>query len=479
MLEVKDLIIKIEDREIIKKISFSVYDGEVIGLVGESGSGKTMTALAVAGLLSNNAKCSGDIVLDDITLSDLSINERRKYNGERISFVFQEPMTSLNPLVKVGKQIEEVLFIHTDMDKKSRKERVIDIMKQVELKEPEKLYNMYPNELSGGMRQRVVIAMASVLEPTLIIADEPTTALDADTGKAILGLIDSLNKNHKSKVILISHDLNVVRKICSRVIVMKEGEIIEEGSIKEIFDSPKKEYTRFLIEAASDSKKENKIEGEDTILEVSDVSLYYKEKGRENIIADNICFEVKEGEILGILGKSGCGKSTLSRAIAGLSDMYHGTIRRNISEKMGVQMVFQDPYSSLNPSKTIGFIMSEPLRNKGGYTKQEIKERVYKILNQVELSKEIYDRYPDELSGGQRQRVSIGIALISEPKLIIADEPVSALDVTVQGQILELILKLQREKHISMIMISHDRGVLKKVCDRVLHWEEMINGSPV
>ena len=476
MLEVRDLVVKIEDREILKNIGFSVYDGEIVGLVGESGSGKTMTSLAVAGLLSQNAKCFGDIVLDDIRLSDLSIKERRKYNGNKISFIFQEPMTSLNPLIKVGKQIEEVLKLHTNMDKEEKREKVLDIMKQVELKNPEKLYDMYPNELSGGMRQRVVIAMASVLKPSLIIADEPTTALDADTGKSILRLIAGLNKSYKSKVILISHDLNVVREICSRVIVMKDGEIVEEGSTKEIFSSPKKEYTRLLIEAVSDNEKKNKTEGGDNVLEVSDVSLYYKEKGKENIIADNINFNVKKGEILGILGRSGCGKSTLSRAIAGLSDMYHGSILRTVSENMGIQMVFQDPYSSLNPSKTIGFILSEPLKNKGGYTKQEIKEKVYKILKQIELSEEIYDRYPDELSGGQRQRVSIGIALISDPELIIADEPVSALDVTVQSQILELILKLQREKHISMIMISHDRVVLKKVCDRVIKWEEMIKG---
>lgn len=473
MLEVKDLFVALGNKNIVNGITLKVPHKSIVGLVGESGSGKTISAMAIAGLLDSQMKTSGQIILEGTEISNLNYKERRRFNGSKIAFIFQEPMTSLNPLMKVGKQIEEVLKLHSDISKDDRKARVLEIMKEVELAEPSKLYDKYPSELSGGMRQRVVIAMAAVLKPSLIIADEPTTALDADTGRAILKLIKGLNEKYGSKVLIISHDLNVIKSMCSYVYVMKNGELVENGTTKDIFEAPKNQYTQSLIEAIQKREKQIKVKGTENILEVKEVSLFYREKKGINIIAENINFSIKKGEILGLLGKSGCGKSTLSRAIAGLNKRYKGEIKYYGEGEEKIQMVFQDPYSSLNPSKTIGFILSEPLKNQGKLTREEIKKEVLNILKQVELPEEFYNRYPHELSGGQRQRVSIGIALIAKPKLIIADEPVSALDVTVQKQILELFLKVQKETNISILMISHDIQVLNQVCDRIIKWCEI------
>lgn len=474
MLEIRDLCVTLYNKEIVKGINMEIGQKEIAGLVGESGSGKTISALAIAGLLEEQMKVSGSIILDGVDLTTLSNKERRKCNGSKIAFIFQEPMTSLNPLMKVGKQIEEVLKLHGNMNKKERKAKVLEVMRKAELSEPEQLYNKLPNELSGGMRQRVVIAMAAVLRPSLIIADEPTTALDADTGKAILKIIKKLNEDYGSKVLIISHDLNIIRELCSSVFVMKEGKIVECGDAEKIFSTPENEYTAQLIEAIQKREKEKKIKGDKNILEIRELELYYREKGRKKVVAKGINFNIRQGEILGLLGKSGCGKSTLSRVITGLNNNYGGEVVYNDNTGNRIQMVFQDPYSSLNPSRTVGFILSEPLRNKGVLKKTEIKERVLETLKEVGLTEEFYDRYPDELSGGQRQRVSIGMALIGEPKLIVADEPVSALDVTVQSQILELFLKVQKEKEVSVLMISHDRQVLNQVCDRIICWKEII-----
>lgn len=473
MLEVKDLFVALGNKNIVNGIALKVPHKSIVGLVGESGSGKTISAMAIAGLLDSQMKTSGQIILEGTEISNLNYKERGRFNGSKIAFIFQEPMTSLNPLMKVGKQIEEVLKLHSDISKDDRKARVLEIMKEVELAEPSKLYDKYPSELSGGMRQRVVIAMAAVLKPSLIIADEPTTALDADTGRAILKLIKDINEKYGSKVLIISHDLNAIKSMCSYVYVMKDGELVENGTTKEIFEAPKNQYTKSLIEAIQKREKQIKVKGTENILEVKEVSLFYREKKGINVIAENINFSIKKGEILGLLGKSGCGKSTLSRAIAGLNKRYKGEIKYYGEGEEKIQMVFQDPYSSLNPSKTIGFILSEPLKNQGKLTREEIKKEVLNILKQVELPEEFYNRYPHELSGGQRQRVSIGIALIAKPKLIIADEPVSALDVTVQKQILELFLKVQKETNISILMISHDIQVLNQVCDRIIKWCEI------
>lgn len=459
MLKIEDLKITINDNHIIKGISFEAGSGEIVGLVGESGSGKTITSLAVAGLLPENFNIQGEIYKGDDSSKET-----------KVGFIFQEPMTALNPLMKVGRQIEEVLKINTKIGSKERKERVIKMMEQVQLENVEEVYNKYPYELSGGMRQRVVIAIATILKPSIIIADEPTTALDVDTSQAILEIILDINKKVKSTILFISHDLSVISKICSRVIVMKDGRIIEEGSTRDILNNPKHDYTKKLVSAANLETKVEVATAGENILDIRDVTLYYFDKHKKEDISGNINFSIRRGEILGLLGKSGCGKSSLSRAIAGLSGLYNGNIIKKCSN---IQMIFQDPYGSLNPSKTIGFILSEPLRNKG-ISKAEIKDKVIKTLLEVELSPDYYNRYPDMLSGGQRQRVSIGAAVISEPDLLIADEPVSALDVTIRSQILELILKMQQKHGMSVLMISHDVMVLNNTCDRIIKWEEFI-----
>lgn len=484
MLRIQDLKIDIGSDNIVSDISFTVLDSEIVGIVGESGSGKTMTMLAVAGLLEKNANITGQIILNGDELEKLSDKDRRKYNGKRISYIFQEPMTSLNPLMRVGEQIEEILILHTDFDKETRKKEILEILELMDFEKPEEVYEKYPHELSGGMRQRVIIAIASILKPDVIIADEPTTALDAETGKAVLDIIKKINEKFGSMIVLISHDLNVIKNICRRVVVMKSGRVVEIGSIKKVFENPDDEYTKKLISATNDYEKTVKVNSKEILVNVEKVSLYYKEKTKNSIfakvikkyISKNINFTIGKGEILGLLGSSGCGKSTLSRVIAGLKKNYEGNISFVDDEELDIKMVFQDPYSSLNPSMTIGQIISEPIRNKkSSLTKTEIKEKVEEVLEMVGLSKKYYDRYPSMLSGGQRQRVSIGAAIISKPQLIIADEPVSALDATVCQQILDLFVDIQEKFGITMLMISHDVTALHKVCDRILKWDEIAN----
>lgn len=472
MVEVNNLNVNIEGFEAVKNLSFKIEQGEILGVVGESGSGKTMTSLAISGLMPITGAVSGEVVFDGINLMKLKSSKRRKYNGKHISVIFQEPMTSLNPLVKVGKQIEEVLLLHENLSKTERNERIIKILNEVEINEPQKVCHKYPHELSGGMRQRIVIAMASILNPALIIADEPTTSLDVNTSDAILRLISKINKKHNNSVLFISHDLKVIRKICSRVLVMKDGEIVEAGSTKEIFEAPKQDYTKKLLECAYLDKKLPVCLSENKVLEVKNVTLYYNEREKsllgkkyKNEILNNINFSVNEGEIVGIMGDSGRGKTTLAKALLGIHKGYTGEIIHYTKQP---QMVFQDPYSSLNPMMKIGQILAEPLKAAGGYSKVQIKEKVMETLIKVGLSPEFYDRYPDELSGGQRQRVSIAAAIINQCKFIIADEPCSALDVTVQKQILELFLKLQKEMNLAILLISHDKEVVEAVCDKVI-----------
>ena len=490
MLNIENLRIDIDGENIVRDISFSVEKGEILGLVGESGSGKTMTMLGVAGLIKDDAQISGNIMIDGINLCGLSSKERRKYNGKDISYIFQEPMTSLNPLMKVGEQIEEILVIHTDMDKESRKKEINEMLELMEFECPEEIYDKYPHELSGGMRQRVVIAMASILKPALIIADEPTTALDVETGEAVLHIIKKINEKFKSMIILISHDLKVIKKMCGRVVVMKSGEIVEVGNTSDIFANPKDDYTKRLIASIQTYEKANKKTENKPLVEIDNLSLFYNEKKGDSIfaktekhyIAEGICFTINKGEILGLLGGSGCGKSTLSRVLAGLKHNYEGNIRyigENKEDKINIKMVFQDPYSSLNPSMTIGEIISEPLRNQKKssvkHTKEDIRQQVEVVLELIGLDKEYYNRYPSELSGGQRQRVSIGAAIISKPQLIIADEPVSALDATICQQILELFVDIQKKYETTILMISHDVSVLEKTCDRIIKWENIKN----
>lgn len=481
LLLVKDLSISFGEKkkkEVVHNISFSIKQGEILGVVGESGSGKSVTAHSVLGLLAQGGEITnGSILFNGMELSQLPEEEMVKIRGDEISMVFQEPMTSLNPVLTVGVQIEEMLLLHTKKTNEERKASVYVIMSEVGLKNPELLYSKYPHQLSGGMRQRIMIAIAMICKPRLLIADEPTTALDVTIQAKILELLKELNSKHGTTILFISHDLTVVRNLCDRLIVMYDGRIVESGESKVLFQNPKDEYTKKLLAAAemvhdSSLGKDSNISSESNrILEINNLKVYYTESGKKLFqkkqrkeVVKGISLEVMQGESVGIVGESGCGKSTLAKAITGLVNDVKGQI---ILREERPQMVFQDPYGSLNPCKRIGWLLEEPLKLQKVLPKQERERRVEEILQKVNLPIEYKNRYPSDLSGGQRQRVAIARAMILHPKFVVLDEPVSALDVTVQAQVLELLRNLKQEFQLSYLFISHDMGVIHSMCDRV------------
>ena len=483
MLEVRDLNIEFNDHSIPETVVYDfdlvMEEGDIVGIVGESGSGKTMSALAICGLLSrHDMKKRGQILFQGKELLTCSRQEMRELQGDDIAIIFQEPMTSLNPVMKIGWQVEEALKLHTQMTKEERYERAIWALREAELPFPEKVYEQYPHELSGGMRQRVMIAAAIVCRPKILVADEPTTALDVTIQAEIIDLLQKLNREYKTAILFISHDLSLVRKLCKRVVVMQNGYIVEQGITEQIFGNPQKEYTKHLIAAIPNCdqvKEEKDFSQEEVVLSAQDIRVsYYSSKGvlgmkQEQEVLKGVDFTLHKGEVLGLVGESGCGKSTLAKVIVGLNQAYSGQLNCAAG---GVQMVFQDPYSSLNPMKTIGWILEEPLKVKGGYTKEQRRQKSLKMLEKVGLEPEIAARYPRQLSGGQRQRVAIGLALMSEPKVLVADEPVSALDVTIQAQILALLQKLKEEMGLAILFISHDLRVVYELCDHVIIMEK-------
>ncbi len=482
-------------RAVTEEVSFQVRKGEILGIVGESGSGKSVSMLAVMGLLARDGKVMDGSIrfynkeqAEEYTeLNRITPKELRDICGKEISMIFQEPMTSLNPVMTIGEQVEEMLLLHSKMPKEQRKEEVLAMLSEVGLKDVEELWGKYPHQLSGGMRQRVMIAMAMILRPKLLIADEPTTALDVTIQAKILKLLKKLQEEYDTTIILISHDLGVIRSICSHTIVMCEGRIVEQGNVEAIFEHPQEEYTKRLLAAALG--KGNVIEKRSIdravapVVKAEKYSVFYSEKPKERgntwkeqlktlmagkvrrQVVKEVSFEVYPGEIVGIVGESGCGKSTLIKALAGLNPLTEGKLKLAAKQP---QMVFQDPYGSLNPSKTIGWLLTEPLRLHGVKDKEEQKQRAMEMLTKVGLSEEYYYRYPSTLSGGQRQRIAIAMAIMLKRKLILLDEPVSALDVTVQEQILILLLSLRREYDLSYLFISHDMNVIHRICDRVL-----------
>ena len=496
LLNVKKLNIKSNGGGdgIVRSLSFSVGEGEIVGIAGESGSGKSMTALSIMGLLPQDMVWDAEEVsLYGERLCKKTEQEYEKLRGNEIAMIFQEPMTSLNPVQKIGKQVEEPLLLHETFTEEERKCAALEAMREAGLSNAEELFHRYPHELSGGQRQRVMIAMAMIGKPKLLIADEPTTALDAKTEEQILALLKTLSQKHKMAVLFISHNLYAVRQLCERVLIMKDGELVEEGSTETIFTEPKEDYTKRLLASIPTGEKpeeEKQVPGE-MLLQVEHLNVYYRQKvgssffgkkktdiaqkraslstDKKQVIFDS-SFSIYEGEIVGLVGESGNGKTTLIKTIAGFHNLYDGVIRWN---KKGVkmQMVFQDPYSSLNPAKKIGWLLEEPLRLQTKLKAAERKKQALQMLAEVELPAEYYDRYISELSGGQRQRVAIAVALIQKPQLVLLDEPVSALDVTVQAQILALLLRLQKEHRLTYLFISHDRSVIRRLCDRVLVME--------
>lgn len=452
-----------EMREVIHGISFHIEQGEILGMVGESGSGKSMTALALMHLHPAESRLEAEkITFAGRDLSALSDREWQEIRGNRISMVFQEPMTSLNPVLTIEKQVEEVLLLHEKerygKNKDGRRQRVIEALQEAGLREAEELLKKYPHQLSGGMRQRVMIAMAMLGRPELLIADEPTTALDASTQDTILDLFRYYRKTYGTSILFISHDLKVVESLCDRVISVKEGRLVAE--------LPKAE----LYRAQEGGRKEDTCP--EQVLTVKNLKLHYTEssfwgKETEQEVIEDVSFSLYRGETLGLVGESGSGKSTISKAVTGLLIPEAGEIR--FAEGVGrPQMVFQDPYGSLNPAKKIGWILEEPLKIRGKITKKERKRLVKEALKEVELEEVYADRLIRNLSGGQRQRVAIALALMTRPEIVVLDEPVSALDVAVQEQILRLLARLKREHGMSYLFISHDRDVVSRFCDRVL-----------
>lgn len=479
LIQVENLHISFspENRDVVRGISFSIEEGELFGLVGESGSGKSMTALSLLKLLPKEANVRADrMEFAGEPLLQKTEREWQELRGNRIAMVFQEPMTSLNPVLTIEKQVEEGLLLHEEerykKDKNSRRQRVLQVLSEANLKNPEELLSKYPHQLSGGMRQRVMIAMAMLCRPKLLIADEPTTALDAATEEAILSLLAGYRKKYGTSVLFISHDLNLVRRFCDRVAVMEHGVFVEQGETEAIFTNPQKEYTKRLLAALNHPIAKDTETGQEEILRLTNASLSYRERslfGAEKITkaVQEVSFSLYRGEILGLVGESGSGKSTIAKAVTGLLPLTEGTIWRKDGTGKP-RMVFQDPYGSLNPAKKIKWILEEPLKIQGGFSKKERKRLVIEALKEVELEEVHLERYIRELSGGQRQRVAIAAALIQKPDVVILDEPVSALDVTVQQQILELLYRLKQERGMSYLFVSHDMNVIRKLCDRVM-----------
>lgn len=480
LLTVKDLNIEFHDHLIPETV---VYDfdlelekGDIVGIVGESGSGKTMSALAIAGLLSrHDMKKTGQILFEGHDLLTCERSILRSFQGNDISMIFQEPMTSLNPVKKVGWQVEESLRIHTELTPEQRYEKAIQMLAEVELSDPEWVYNAYPHELSGGMRQRVMIAAAMICEPKILIADEPTTALDVTIQAQIVELLKKINREKETAILFISHDLSLVRKLCTKVMVMQGGYVVETGDTEEIFANPKEEYTQKLMDAIPTCgllPQREVPSGGELVASCENLNAYYPEEtkslfkrpGRKQVL-HQVSLNLYEGEIVGLVGESGSGKSTLAKTLLGMVKDFEG--KKECIVRFP-QMIFQDPYNSLNPAKKVGWILEEPLRNRTDLKKEERKEKVLAMLKKVGLTEEYAERYPKELSGGQRQRVCIAAVLMLEPKLLIADEPVSALDVTIQKQVLKLLESIHEEMGLTILFISHDLRVVQKICDKVV-----------
>jgi len=491
VLDIQGLTVRLPvhaDREnAIENVSFTVLPHEIMCVVGESGSGKSVTAHTVMGLLPRKqlTPTAGRILFQGEDLLLKSPARLRDLRGARISMIFQEPMTALNPVMSIGDQIEEVLHIHGGMSARERMARVIEVMEAVNLPEPERLVTSYPHQLSGGQRQRVMIAAALVLQPALLIADEPTTALDVTTQAQILGLIKDIQRTHGTAVLFITHDFGVVADIADRVAVMQNGLVVEQGDAKTVLTAPRHPYTRMLISAVPSMTPPARPPRADApvVLETQGLCKIYRDGGffqraREVRAAHNVELRVRRGETLGVVGESGSGKSTVARCIVRLIDPTSGEVRiagreiaqvptgRLRAERRLVQIVFQDPYRSLNPRRSVGASIVEGPMN-FGLGKAEAMTRARDLMNLVDLDPGALDRFPHQFSGGQRQRICIARALAMEPELLIADEAVSALDVSVQAQVLELLDDVRKRFDLAVLFITHDLRVAAQICDRI------------
>jgi peptide/nickel transport system ATP-binding protein len=469
----------------VEDISFSVGPGEIVCVVGESGSGKSVTAQAVMGLSPRELRAKGgQIALGGENILTATPARLRALRGTRMAMIFQEPMTALNPVMTVGDQIAEVLEIHADLSAADRRKRVLGIMRAVHLPDPERLIDVYPHQISGGQRQRIMIAAALVLDPALLIADEPTTALDVTTQAQILQLIRELQQRRGTGVLFITHDFGVVAEIAHRVVVMQKGRVVETGPASEVLHRPQADYTRTLIASVPSLKPPPRVPKTGPVaLATERLSKTYRTgsllfPGRVVKAAQEVGLEVRRGETVGIVGESGSGKSTVARCIARLIEPTSGAIRigeidvarlspaRLRAHRRHVQIVFQDPYRSLNPRRTVGASIVEGPMN-FGLAEAEAKKRASRLMTLVGLTPDALDRYPHQFSGGQRQRIAIARALAMEPQLLIADEAVSALDVSVQAQVLKLLDDVRQRFDLAVLFITHDLRVAAQICDRI------------
>ena len=493
LLTVRDLRVSAGDLPLVKGISFDIYPGEIFALVGESGSGKSLTSLSIMRLLPDALTVkSGAINFKDTKIFSLTETQMNSVRGRKVAMIFQEPQTSLNPVQTIGKQLQEVLELHQHVAHGDIQEKLVSLLEEVGIPEPANRLKWYPHQLSGGQKQRVMIAMALACEPELLVADEPTTALDVTIQRQILDLLDNLRKTRNLSVLLITHDMGVVSEMADRVAVMQFGEILEQANCRDFFANPQHEYSKRLINSLPNT--EEFIEGKeaDAILTVEGLKIWFPKKQGllQRIVGytkavDGVSFSVGRGKTLAIVGESGSGKTTSGKAILRLNPIHAGSIKFNGHELNGlsrkefmpyrreIQVIFQDPYSSMNPRMSIREIIEEgmvSLEVEADPKKREEKMRM--LMQRVGLLPEHLDRYPHEFSGGQRQRVAIARALAVDPKLIICDEPTSALDVSIRGQVLDLLNELQQETGVSLLFITHDLSIIPRLAHEVAVMKE-------
>ncbi|MFV8818596.1 ABC transporter ATP-binding protein [Haliea sp. E17] len=488
LLDVQNLQVSFVSRlgttRAVDDISFTVETGKITAIIGESGSGKSVACYSLLGLIPQppGRIDGGQALFEGRDLLQMSEAQLREIRGRDIAMIFQDPMTCLNPFMTIGKQLVEPLMYHKKVSKAEAKKRAVELLAEVGIRDPESTFDNFPHQFSGGMRQRVMIAMALINEPKLLIADEPTTALDVTIQAQILKLIADLQKNRDIGVIFISHDLAVVADIADQIVVMQQGKIVEGGSSDKIFHHAEHPYTQKLLSAIPAGSKEGPVAHPEPLIQVRNLCTWFEQgKHKEPVKAVNdVSFDINRGEILGLVGESGSGKSTIGRSILRLvpvtsgQAMFDGTDLTRLEgsdlKKMRrrMQMIFQDPFASLNPRMTVFDTLAEPLLLHGIENKKTVASGVLKLMDDVGLARAFVRKYPHEFSGGQRQRIAIGRALATRPEFIVADEPVSALDVTIQAQILDLMLDLGKEYGLTMLFVSHDLAVVRHLADRIL-----------
>lgn len=479
------VVFDVEGREAmaVERLDVEVAEDEVVALVGESGSGKSVSSMSVLGLLPRNATVTGSIRFDGTELVGASKDAVRRARGGGVAMVFQDPSQALDPVFTVGSQLIEALRAHARMPRAEARRRAVELLRAVEMPDPEERMGFYPHQLSGGQAQRVVIAIGLAGDPRLLIADEPTTALDVTVQAEVLDLIRRLRARTRMAVLLITHDMGVVADLADRVVVMRHGSVVESGGVEQIFAAPREDYTRDLLASVPRIGEVDRapVAASDDVVEVADLVVEFRARLRGTVRAvQDVSFTIGRGEVLGLVGESGSGKTTVARSLIGLSPVTRGTVRvdgvdvatargRERTEmRKRVGVVFQNPLASLNPRYTVAEVLAEPLRVHAGLRGSAVDDRVDELLASVALGGGRWrSRYPHELSGGQRQRVAIARAVSLDPVLLVADEPTSALDVSVQRQVLDLLAELQERKGFACLFVSHDLAVVDTVCDRV------------